>query len=217
MHAFATHPGDVYTLARARRRACSATLALWLLYLTGARLFGRGVGLLAAAIEAVAFLPVFYAHLALNDAPTLAPVTLSLLGSAGVLCKGRVRDYLLAGSAWVSQCATKYTAGIVLVPFAAAVAARYLDGAARAAVRAGGRWARSRWRAGGAGGVPDRPILTRSSTTAAFTQNWSTSPRCPPKRRASSGAPREGGLVYYLWSLSWGLGWVPALAALGGP
>src|SRR5262249_7883184 len=30
------------------------------------------------------------------------------------------------------------------------------------------------------------------------------------------GAPREGGFVYYLWSLSWGLGWVPAVAALGG-
>jgi hypothetical protein len=30
------------------------------------------------------------------------------------------------------------------------------------------------------------------------------------------GAPRGGGLPYYLWSLTWGLGWVPALAALGG-
>ena len=30
------------------------------------------------------------------------------------------------------------------------------------------------------------------------------------------GAPKEGGLLYYLWTLTWGLGWVPALAALGG-
>jgi hypothetical protein len=30
------------------------------------------------------------------------------------------------------------------------------------------------------------------------------------------GAPRQGGIVYYLWSLTWGLGWAPALAALGG-
>ena len=30
------------------------------------------------------------------------------------------------------------------------------------------------------------------------------------------GAPKQGGLVYYLWSLTWGLGWVPALAALAG-
>ncbi len=77
------------------RRACSrspaspppllGTIALWLLYLTGARLFSRPAGLLASAILAVAFLPVFYAHLAVNDVPTLAPLTLSLLGSAGVL------------------------------------------------------------------------------------------------------------------------------------
>ena len=30
------------------------------------------------------------------------------------------------------------------------------------------------------------------------------------------GAPKDGGLVYYLWSFTWGLGWAPALAALGG-
>jgi hypothetical protein len=30
------------------------------------------------------------------------------------------------------------------------------------------------------------------------------------------GAPKEIGIFYYLWSFSWGLGWVPALAALGG-
>src|SRR5262249_15114360 len=30
------------------------------------------------------------------------------------------------------------------------------------------------------------------------------------------GAPKQGGLPYYLWTLTWGLGWVPALAALGG-
>jgi hypothetical protein len=30
------------------------------------------------------------------------------------------------------------------------------------------------------------------------------------------GAPREAAIVYYLWSLTWGLGWVPSVAALGG-
>ena len=30
------------------------------------------------------------------------------------------------------------------------------------------------------------------------------------------GAPKEIGIFYYLWSFSWGLGWVPAVAALGG-
>src|SRR5205807_10308074 len=30
------------------------------------------------------------------------------------------------------------------------------------------------------------------------------------------GSPGGGGIVYYLWTFTWGLGWVPALAALGG-
>jgi 4-amino-4-deoxy-L-arabinose transferase-like glycosyltransferase len=128
-HAFDAHPADVYTLARVAA-AVLGTIALWLLYTTGARLFGRAVGLLAAAIEAVAFLPVFYAHLALNDVPTLAPATLSLLGAAGVLRTGRPREYLLAGVGLGLACASKYTAGIVLLPFLAAAAARYLQDAA---------------------------------------------------------------------------------------
>ena len=113
-------------------------IAVWLLYLTGARLFGRAAGLLAAAIEAVAFLPVFYSHLALNDAPTLAPLTLSLLGTAGVLRKGRLRDHALAGIGLGLACATKYTAGIVIVPYIAAVACG--PPRRRAPERPAGRW-----------------------------------------------------------------------------
>src|SRR5437899_688985 len=113
-HAYAQHPEDVYVLARVAT-AVLGTAAVWLLYLVGARLFGRGVGLLAAAIEAVAFLPVFYAHLALNDVPALAPLTLSLLGSAGILRRGRALDYLIAGVGLGLACATKYTAGVVLL------------------------------------------------------------------------------------------------------
>ena len=108
-------PADVYTLARAAA-AVLGTIALWLLYATGARLFGRAVGLLAAAIEAVAFLPVFYAHLALNDVPTLAPVTLSLLGSAGRAAqRPRCATTCSPGIGLGLACASKYTAGIVLV------------------------------------------------------------------------------------------------------
>ena len=210
--AFALHPGEVYTLARVAA-AVLGTAAVWLLYATGARLFSRAVGLLAAAIEAVAFLPVFYAHLALNDAPTLAPLTLSLLGSAGVLRKGRARDYLLAGVGLGLACATKYTAGIVLLPFAAAVAARYLDGG-----RGAGR----------------RAVVGIASTAAvallaflianpysvldysAFHSELIHQSTLSAEAQGKLGAPRQGGLSYYLWSLTWGLGWAPALAALGG-
>jgi hypothetical protein len=210
--AFALHPADVYTLARVVV-ALLGTGALWLLYATGARLFGRAVGLLAAAIEAVAFLPVFYAHLALNDVPTLAPLTLSLLGTAGVASKGRMRDYLLAGVGLGVACASKYTAGIVLLPLLAAAGAHYLDAdaAARRRVLAGllaaGAIALAGFLVANPYAVLDyhafHAELVHQSTLSAESQG-------------KLGAPKQGGLLYYLWSLTWGLGWAPALAALGG-
>ncbi len=87
-----------------------------------ARFFDRRVGLLAAALLAVAFLPVFYSHLALNDVPTLAPIALSLWGTAGVLRRGRLRDYALAGSASAWRARRSTPAGIVLLPLLAAAA-----------------------------------------------------------------------------------------------
>ncbi len=77
---FALHPDRLFLLARITV-ALLGTVSVWLLYLLGARLFDRAVGLLASAVMAVAFLPVFYGHLALNDAPTLVGLTLSLLGT----------------------------------------------------------------------------------------------------------------------------------------
>jgi hypothetical protein len=233
-HAFAYDPTEVYTLSRVAV-AVLGVLALWLLYATGARLFGRAAGLLAAAIEAVAFLPVFYSHLALNDVPTLAPLTLSLLGSAGVLSKGRRRDYALAGIGLGLACATKYTAGIALVPLLAASAARLL-GDARGAGEgepAGGREPHPR-RAridGGAAAVAGIGLVL--AALLAFAAFFAANPfwlldykafhaelvhqsSLSAEAQGKLGAPRQGGFVYYLWSLSWGLGWLPALAALGG-
>ncbi len=138
LRAYAIHPDHVFLLARVVVAALG-TAAVWLLYLFGARLFERRVALLAAALEAVAFLPVFYGHFALNDAATLLPLTLSLYGSAGILRRGRRRDYALAGIGLGLACASKYTAGIALVPLAAAAAIRYLDGLSAAAGSTSGR------------------------------------------------------------------------------
>jgi len=212
VHAFALHPQSLYTLARIAA-AVLGTIALWLLYLTGARLWGRAVGLLAAAIEAVAFLPVFYAHLALNDAPTLMPATLSLLGTAGVLRKGRTRDYLLAGVGLGLACATKYTAGIVLLPVLVAVVARYLDAGPAAARRALGGLALA--------GLAALLSFLLANPYAlldygAFHGELVHQSTLSSESQGKLGAPKEGGLIYYLWSFTWGLGWGPSLAALGG-
>jgi hypothetical protein len=212
VHAFAVHPEAVYTLARVAS-AMLGTIALWLLYLTGARLWGRAVGLLAAAIEAVAFLPVFYAHLALNDAPTLAPATLSLLGTAGVLRKGRARDYLLAGIGLGLACATKYTAGIVLVPLLVAVLVRYLDGGPAALWRTLAGLVLAGLCALVAFFLANPYALLDYSAFHGELVHQST---LSAESQGKLGAPQEGGLVYYLWSFTWGLGWGPSLAALGG-
>ena len=187
--AFAHDPKGVYTLSRVPA-AVLGTIALWLLYATGARLFNRAVGLLAAAIEAVAFLPVFYAHLALNDVPTLAPLTLSLLGSAGVLRKGRKRDYVLAGVGLGLACATKYTAGIVLVPFVSRrLATRYLDATAGARAAVGRRallGLRARSGALRARGVPSREPVLAARLQELSRRNSCISRRSRRKRRGSS-------------------------------
>jgi hypothetical protein len=211
-HALAFDPTEVYTLARIAA-AVLGVAALWLLYATGARLFGRAVGLLAAAIEAVAFLPVFYSHLALNDVPTLAPLTLSLLGSAGVLSKGRRRDYLLAGVGLGLACASKYTAGIAIVPLVAVVAARYLDGNPRA-----GRDALVGIAISAATALLAFLLANPYSLLDynSFHHELVHQSTLSAESQGKLGAPRDGGLAYYLWSLTWGLGWLPALGALGG-
>jgi 4-amino-4-deoxy-L-arabinose transferase-like glycosyltransferase len=217
LRAYASHPDHVFLVARVVVALLGAG-AVWLLYLLGARLFDRGAGLLAAAVEGVAFLPVFYGHFALNDAATLLPLTLSLFGSAGILRYGRKRDYALAGLGLGFACASKYTAGIAIVPLVAATATRYLDSM---------------------NGIPTRPTSRRVLTGIAvaggcalgafllanpyalldfqrFHSELVHQSSLSEEAQGKLGAPKQGGLLYYLWSFSWGLGWVPALAALGG-
>ncbi|MBA3808140.1 MAG: glycosyltransferase family 39 protein [Solirubrobacterales bacterium] len=212
VRALELHPERVYTLARVTAALLGAG-AVWLLYATGARLFGRAVGLLAAAIEAVAFLPVFYAHLALNDVPTLAPLTLSLLGSAGVLRSGRLREYAIAGAGLGLACASKYTAGIVLLPLLAALAVRYLDRGSEPALRSLLGLAIAAVAAVASFAVANPYALL---DYASFHRDLVHQSSLSAEAQGKLGAPRDGGLLYYLWSLSWGLGWVPALAALAG-
>ena len=95
-NAYATDPTQVFVVARVTA-AVLGTAAVGFIYLTGKRLYDRRVGLIAAALMAVAFLPVFYSHLALNDVPALLPLSVSLYGAAGVLKRGKTIDYLLAG------------------------------------------------------------------------------------------------------------------------
>ncbi len=228
---YARHPGEVFLVGRVTV-ALLGTAAVWMLYLLGARLFDRRIGLLAAAIEAVAFLPVSYGHLALNDAVTLLPLTLSLFGSAGVMRYGRKRDYALAGIGLGLACASKYTAGIAIVPLVVAAAAHYLDSIDEMRVRP------TREDPTGGHATPEHPerrvvigvvlagvcalvsfLIANPYALLDFKLFYSElvhQSSLSDEAQGKLGAPKEIGIFYYLWSFSWGLGWVPALAALGG-
>ena len=182
-NALATNPTEVFVVARLTAAAVG-TLAVWLLYLAGAKLFGRAAGLLAAALLAVSFLAVFYSHLALNDVPTLAPIALSLWGTAGVAARaGACATTCSPGVGLGLACATKYTGGIVAA--AAAGGRRHPPGAPRrrarrrgARARAGGR--SSRW------APSSSPTPTPCSTSRPSATACSTRPTPPTTRSASS-------------------------------
>ncbi len=220
-HEYGLHPGEVFLLARVTV-ALLGTAAVWLLYLLGARLFDRRVGLLAAAIEAVAFLPVSYGHLALNDAVTLLPLTLSLFGSAGVMRHGRKRDYALAGIGLGVACASKYTAGIAIVPLTAAAAAHYLDSIDPARGQPTSSHPEHRVLIGVAlAGACALAAFSIANPYALldfklFYSELIHQSSLSDEAQGKLGAPKEIGILYYLWSFTWGLGWVPALATLGG-
>lgn len=208
--AFSTDPTEVFVVARLTA-AVLGTIAVGLLYLAGARLFSRAVGLLAAALLAVAFLPVFYSHLALNDVPTLAPIALSLWGTAGILRVGRTRDYLLAGVGLGLACATKYTGGIVLLPLLTATVVQLLS------PRGPGPAIRGIVLAGVVAVVAfvvANPYAVLDF--AAFRDGLQHQADASGDVAGKLGLTQTSGHLYYLWTFTWGLGWVPLVAAVVG-
>jgi hypothetical protein len=208
--AFATDPTGVFIVARVVA-AVLGTIAVWLTYLAGERLFGRTVALLGAAIFAFAFLPNFYSHLALNDVPTLAPVALSLYGVAGVLRRGWRRDYVIAGVAIGLAAGTKYTGGVTLISLLAAAACDGAGGAALIALRRVGLALVAALLAFVA--INPYSVLDFSAfQTGISTQASLAGGQDPVKLGTTAGS----GTAYYLWTFTWGLGWAPSIAALGG-
>jgi Dolichyl-phosphate-mannose-protein mannosyltransferase len=209
-HLYTTDPSSVFIVARVVA-AGLGTLSVALLYLTGRRLFGRDVGLLAAAILGLGFLPVFYSHLALNDVPTLAPIALSLYGIAGVLRRGRTRDYLMSGLGIGLAAATKYTGGVMVLSL---IFAALCDGAEDSLARALRRLVLAGGMAVLAFVVANPYALLDPGTFfSGVSQQASLSAGQDPVKL---GTRPGNGFGYYLWTFTWGLGWVPSLAALGG-
>jgi 4-amino-4-deoxy-L-arabinose transferase-like glycosyltransferase len=198
--------GELFLTARILV-ALIGTAAVALLYVAGRRFFDRRTGLVAAALMAVAFLPVFYSHVALNNVPAMAAATLSLIGTAGVLQRGERRDYILAGVGLGMAVATKYIFGIVLLPLLAAAALAPRDEERP--------WKREL--AIGIG-VAAGCFAVLDPFALIHPERWlhAVGTQGSLVEEHKYGQDPGDGFATYLRTFTWGLGWVPALAALAG-
>jgi len=204
--AMAVDRTSVFELARAVS-AVLGVLAVALLTWAGRRLLGGAAGLIAGALLAVAFLPVHYAHLALNDVPTLAPACLALLGVATIYRHNGYGGYALAGLALGVACATKYTAGILVLTIAAAALATPLEGPRLRGLLLAGVLAV-------AGFLVANPFALLDLD--AFREGLTHQSEASGDGGGKLGLSTDSGVLYYMGTATWGLGWLPALAAAGG-
>jgi hypothetical protein len=219
--AFASDPGSVFALARVLSAVLGAAAVGFLVW-AGRRLFDLRVGLVAGGLLAVAFLPVHYAHVAVNDVPALAPLCLSLVGVAGVYRTGRLADYALAGAALGVACATKYTAGIVLLCLlAAAATSQSRPRKGSDPVSADGRKGSDPWRGLAlAGALAIAGFLVANPYAlldfGEFRAGLAEQSQASSDGGGKLGLVGESGHLYYLATLTWGLGWLPVVAAAAG-
>jgi 4-amino-4-deoxy-L-arabinose transferase-like glycosyltransferase len=176
-------------------------------YWAARRIWSVREGLVAAAVMAFAFLPVSYSRIAVTDVGALAGVALALLGAVRAHERGRLRDYALAGAAGGLALAFKYTAGLALLPLALAAVSRVHGDARRTVLGCAVAAALAALVF-----VALNPYLLTS-----FGSFWSD---LREQAQVAADEPKPGqqssGVAYYLRSLTWGLGWLAALAALAG-
>ncbi len=138
----------------------AGVMTIWVIYAAGRRLYSRRTGLWAAAFWAVTFLPVKNSHFGTVDIVLTLLTTLSFYFSIRIFRDGRMRDYVGAALFAGLAVATKYNAGLIILPI---VAAHFLAPAHDAAGAEEPR--RSRFLAA----LIDRRIwLTGLATIAAF-------------------------------------------------
>jgi hypothetical protein len=204
---FGDDPGSLFLAARVLTAALGvATVAAT--FAAGRAWFDRRVGLVAAAVLAVAFLPVFYSRLGLNDGPAMLPCALGLWAAAAVFKGGGRRAFAAGGACVGLAAATKYSDGVIVVALVAAALAapgvpkrRALAGLALAA------------------GVAIAAVIVTNPYAFA---DWGTFTNDLDRQRkfasgkALLGQVERNGWIYYARSLSWALGVAPALFAVAG-
>ena len=203
---FSKDPTQIWVAARTLAAAlCMAGVAAT--YWAARRLWGTREGLVAAAVLAFAFLPVAYSRVAVTDVGSLAGMAIALYAAVRAYEEGRLGHYALGGAAAGMAGAFKYTAGLALLPLAVAALARLPRDRLRpvAGLLLGTALAALVF-------VALNPHLPSS-----FDAWWND---LSDQADVAAGQPKpgqeDGGAAYYLDSLTWGLGWAAALAALAG-
>jgi Dolichyl-phosphate-mannose-protein mannosyltransferase len=203
---YSIEPTTIYRTSRTLA-ALLCMVGVVAVFWVGQRLWGKLEGLAAAAVLSFAFLPVAYSRVAVTDVGALFPVALATYAAVRVYEDGMRRHYLLGGAMGGLAFGFKYTAGLVLAPLLIATLARalrdrraLLDGllALLAAVAVF--------------------FVTNPYVFINFSDAWH---QLKGEQQlagdfAKVGQEGDNGPGYYLDSLTWGLGWAAAFAALGG-
>lgn len=204
----ATDPGSVWLVCRVVV-ALLGTLLVALVWWAGRRFFGSAVGWIAACLIAFGFLPVFYSHQALNDVPTLLPLTVALVGALLVYEKGDWPYFLLTGAALGAATGTKYLAAPFVVAIITAIVLRVRQG-------------EQHWRQGFmllclAGLTCVVTLLALNPYLAIDFIEARRQYNGQAEAAATTKLGQTGtGWTYYPWTLLWGLGVVPVLLACVG-
>ena len=197
-------------------RALAAVLCMvgvGAVYAVGRQLWDRRTGLVAAAVLCFAFLPVAFSRLAVTDVGTLAPVAVLLLLSVRIHEGAGWRTCLWAGVAAGLAIGFKYTAGLVLLAPALALALPLLARRDRAALRAAATGGLALAAGTLAAFFVTNPYFFLDLDTALHQLRGQAELAGNQDKFGQEG---DSGPLYYLDSLLWGLGYVAALAAAGG-
>jgi hypothetical protein len=203
---YGERPTGIYELSRGLA-AVLCMLGVLAVFSVARRLWGQLEAVASAAVLTFAFLPVAYSRVAVTDVGALLPVAFCLYASLRACEQGGRRYFVAAGAMAGLAVGFKYTAGLVVLPLLIAVAVR---------------------------AVSDRRVLVDGllALAAALAVLFVTNPylfihfsdawhQLKGEQQLAGqfgklGQEGQHGPTYYLDSLTWGLGWASAVAALGG-
>jgi dolichyl-phosphate-mannose-protein mannosyltransferase len=199
-------PSSIYRTSRTLA-AVLCMFGVLAVFWVARRLWGKMEAIASAAVLSFAFLPVAYSRVAVTDVGALLPVAFALYAAVRVYEEGARKHYMLGGAMAGLAFGFKYTAGLVLLPLLIAAVARVLrnrraivDGLIALACFVGVFF------------------ITNPYVFIHFSDAWHQlkGEQQLAGQYAKLGQEGDNGPTYYLGSLTWGLGWAAAIAALIG-